>query len=102
LQPLKLGWRERRFDVVTSWTIYIPPGRFEPRLGVSPGKGYCTNQLSIGGAAIFDTTRTRLISALASYEFNTRKRGIDVRRGNMFQIQGGAGVGVTNLLMVGV
>jgi hypothetical protein len=101
LQPLKLGWREPRFDVVTGWAVYIPTGRFEPR-GLSAGRGYWTHQLSIGGAAFFDTARTRLVSALASYEINTRKRGIDIRRGNMFQVQGGAGFGVAKLLTVGV
>jgi hypothetical protein len=82
--------------------IYVPTGRFEPRTGTSPGKGYWTNQLSVGGAAYFDTAHTQLVSVLANYEINTRKRGIDIRRGNMFQLQGGAGVGIAKLLTVGV
>jgi hypothetical protein len=102
VQPLKVGWREPRFDVVSGWMIYVPTGRFEPRTGTSPGKGYWTNQLSVGGAAYFDTAHTQLVSVLANYEINTRKRGIDIRRGNMFQLQGGAGVGIAKLLTVGV
>jgi hypothetical protein len=101
LQPLKVGWRTPRFDVVSGWMVYIPTGRFEPR-GGGPGKGYWTNQLSLGGAAYFDTARTRLVSALASYEINGRKRGIDIRRGNMFQIQGGAGAGIAKQVMAGI
>ena len=69
---------------------------------MSPGRGYWTHQLSVGGALYLDSTRGNRLSALASYEQNTRKRGIDVRRGNMFQIQGGAGVNVRPILMVGI
>ena len=102
VQPLKLGWRQPRFDVVTGWAVYIPTGRSAPRSRASLGKGYWTNQLSLGGAAFFDSARTRLVSALASYELNTRKRGIDIRRGDMFQIQGGAGARVKKAVLVGV
>jgi hypothetical protein len=102
LQPIKVGWRERSFDVVSSYAAYVPTGHFEPRTGVSPGRGYWTHQLSVGGALYLDSTRGSRLSALASYEQNTRKRGIDVRRGNMFQVQGGAGVSVLPILTVGL
>ena len=49
-----------------------------------------------------DSTRSRRISALASYDQNTRKRGIDIRRGNMFQVQGGAGANVRRVVTLGV
>lgn len=102
VQPVKLGWRQRRYDVVTAYVAYVPTGHFEPRSGVSPGRGYWTHQLSLGGALFADSTRTHRISALASYERNTRKRGIDIRRGDMFQIQGGAGASVKRLAMIGL
>ena len=101
LQPIKVGWRRPRFDVVTSYMAYIPTGHFEPG-GVSAGRGYWTHQLSVGGALYSDSTRARRFSALASYDQNTRKRGIDIRRGNMFQIQGGAGASVTRVLTIGI
>jgi hypothetical protein len=102
VQPVKLGWRQRRYDVVTAYVAYVPTGHFEPRSGVSPGRGYWTHQLSLGGALFADSTRAHRISALASYERNTRKRGIDIRRGDMFQIQGGAGASVKRLAMIGL
>ncbi len=101
VQPIKVGWSGRRFDVVGGYMVYIPTGHFEPKTGVSPGQGYWTHQLSTGGALYLDSTRGSRISALASYDENTRKRGIDVRRGNMFQIQGGAGAAVHRFVMFG-
>jgi len=101
VQPMKLGWRERRFDVVTAYVAYVPTGHFEPK-GVGPGRGYWTHQLSVGGALYADSTRSSRASALVSYERNTRKRGIDIRRGDMLQIQGGAGASVHRLATIGV
>src|SRR5262249_31805369 len=88
IQPLKVGWRRPLFDVVTAYMVYAPTGKFEPR-GGGAGRGDWTHQLSLGGALFQDTTRANRISALASYEINSRKRGIDIRRGDIIQIQGG-------------
>jgi hypothetical protein len=101
VQPIKVGWRQPRFDVVTAYMVYAPTGHFEPK-SAGPGRGYWTHQLSLGGALFADSTKTHRLSALASYERNTRKRGIDIRRGDMFQIQGGAGAGVHKLATLGV
>jgi hypothetical protein len=102
VEPIKVGWRERRFDVVSSYAVYAPTGHFEPRGQANTGRGYWTNQLSVGGALFSDSLRTRRASVLASYEMNTRKRGIDVRRGDMFQLQGGAGANVARTVVAGV
>ena len=102
VQPIKVGWRHRRFDVVTAYVVYAPTGHFEPRKGGSPGRGYWTHEVSVGGAVFADSTRRRRLSLLASYDQNTRKRGIDIRRGNMFQVQGGAGANLTQIITVGL
>ena len=101
VQPIKVGWRERRFDVVTGYAVYVPTGHFEPRGGANLGHGYWTHQLSLGGA-VRDSAQTFRASALASYEMNTRNRGIDIRRGNMLQLQGGAGAAVRKIFTIGV
>ena len=101
VQPLRVGWRHPHFDVATAYNVYVPTGKFEPR-GGGVGAGHWTHQLSLGGALFSDTTRTNRASAMASYDINTRKRGIDIRRGNVIQIQGGAGVGVAKVLTIGV
>jgi len=102
VQPIKVGWRRRRFDVVTGYAAYVPTGHFEPRGGANLGHGYWTHQLSVGGAVHADSARRFRASALASYEMNTRMRGIDIRRGNMLQVQGGAGAAVRKVFTIGV
>jgi hypothetical protein len=102
VQPVKVGWRARRFDVVTAYALYAPTGHFEPRGGGSTGRGYWTHQLSLGGAVYADSLKRYRASALASYELNTRKRGIDIRRGDMLQAQGGAGAAVRRTVTIGL
>jgi hypothetical protein len=101
-QPIKVGWRRRRYDVVTAYMVYVPTGHFEPRSGAGPGRGYWTHELALGGALFGDSTRGRRLSALVSYDQNTRKRGIDVRRGDMLQIQGGAGANLARIVTLGL
>jgi hypothetical protein len=102
VQPIKIGWRQRHFDVVTAYVVYVPTGHFEPRGNSSTGRGYWTHQLSLGGALFADSARSRRASALMSFEQNTRKRGIDITRGDMLQVQGGAGTSVAAGVILGV
>lgn len=102
VQPLKVGWRWRRFDAVTSYALYVPTGKFEPRGGSGIGRGFWTQQLSLGGEAYLSDDRTRRVSVLASYDGNFRKRGIDITRGDTVQVQGGGGVGVAKVGVVGI
>ncbi|MGH7554645.1 MAG: transporter, partial [Longimicrobiales bacterium] len=88
VQPVKLGGRFDRVDIVGSYAFYAPTGHFEAER-LSIGRGYWTHEFSAGGAVYLDRERTRRFSVLASYDINQRKRDIDIARGNTFQIQGG-------------
>ena len=101
LQPIKAGWRRSGFDVVSSYSLYAPTGRFEPRGGSGVGQGFWTQEISLGGAAFLKGNRSRRMSALASYDINSRKRGIDITRGNTLQIQGGAGLPIAKVVTLG-
>jgi hypothetical protein len=102
VQPLKLGWRRGDFDVVASYTAYVPTGRFEPRAIGGIGRGHWTHQFSLGSAAYLSRNRLTRISALVSYDLNTNKRGIDIKRGNTIQVQGGAGIGLPANVTIGI
>jgi len=92
IQPLQLGWRQDRFDLVGSYAVYLPTGAFSLTGGKGVSSGQLTHQFSAGGTIYSSQSRSLFLSALASYELNLRKHTIDITRGNVFQIQGGAGV----------
>ena len=101
VQPVKLGARFNHFDVVAAYVFYAPTGHFEPRR-LSVGRGFWTHQFSAGGALYPDRKRTHRASLLASYDVNLRKHGIDITRGNIFQMQGGAGTRLAGPVDVGL
>ena len=102
VEPLKLGWGIDRFDVVTSYAFYVPTGAFQPGGGSGGvGRGHWTHQFSVGGAVFADAARRWRASALATYDLNTKKRGIDITRGDTVRIEGGAGARVFGVLDLG-
>ena len=90
IQPFRLGWRKRRYDLVTSYGIYLPTGRSPLAGGKRVTSGQITHEFS-GGGSFYFKERSRLLTGLASYQLNTRQRGIDITRGDSVQIQGGIG-----------
>jgi hypothetical protein len=99
--PLRVGWRVPHVDLVTSYAVYVPTGRFEPG-GSGVSSGHVTHQFSLGGAVLLDGRRRWRASALLSYDLNQRKRGIDITRGDTLQIQGGAGGRLLGVVDLGV
>jgi hypothetical protein len=91
IQPIRLGWRKERFDLVTSYSIYLPTGRSELAGGKGVSSGQITNEFSGGGTIYFNKDRTHFLSALAGYQLNSQQRGIDITRGDTIQVQGGIG-----------
>jgi len=99
---LRVGWQRPRYDVVTAYSVYAPTGNFDPQDAASVGRGYWINQLSLGGAIVFDRTKDQRASVLISYERNQPRRGIESKRGDLLNMQGGAGASVYKNVTAGV
>jgi hypothetical protein len=103
VQPLRLGWRAQHLEVVTGFALYVPTGQAnsgDEQTGV--GRTQWGFETSLGGTAYFDAQKTWLLTALWSYEVSSRKLGIDVRRGDVVQVQGGAGKRMFRALEIGL
>jgi hypothetical protein len=92
LQPARLGWRGDRFDAIGSYGIYLPTGKSPLAGGQGLSSGQVTHQFAGGGSIFADKDRRFFLTALGSYDLNLRKHGVDITRGETFQIQGGMGV----------
>jgi hypothetical protein len=102
VQPIRLGWRRSRFDLVTGYSFYVPVGsttQDEGPTGVS--RGQWTHELSFGGTARFDRGGSWALSALGAWDINGRKIGIDITRGETIQVQGGVGKTFARIVSVG-
>ena len=67
--------------------------------GSGVSAGHVTHEFSAGGSIFADKNRSNFVTALASYDLNLRKRGVDITRGDTLQIQGGVGVSRLNGLV---
>lgn len=92
IQPVRLGWRGQQFDAIGSYAFYLPSGRSPLAGGQGLSSGQVTHEFAAGGSLFADTSRRVFLTALGSYDVNLRKHGIDITRGDTFQVQGGAGV----------
>jgi hypothetical protein len=102
LEPVKLGWRGDRVELVTNYSFYAPTGRFTVKGSGGIGYGQWTHEFSLGGTVYFDSHRTWHLSALASYDINLRKRSIDITRGATLQVQGGVGKTLLPFFDIGI
>lgn len=102
IQPLQLGWRWPRVELVAGYAFYVPTGRFEPGGGGGVSRAAWTHEGSLGNTVYFDGARTWYASALASYQQEQRKLGIDITRGAIVQLQGGAGKSLFGFVDAGV
>lgn len=102
VQPIKLGWRTKRLEVVTAYAFYAPTGGSEPGGNDGVGRGSWTNEFSLGGTVLFDAARKWRFSVMSSVDVNERKRDVDITRGATLQIQGGFGFTPVRIVDVGV
>ena len=99
VEPLMVGWRQKYFDAVASYSFYAPTGQLD-RKGL--GQPQWAHQFSAGGTFFFDDERGWRLSALTSYNLYQKKNGIDVTRGDSVQIQGGLGGKFSKLIDFGL
>jgi hypothetical protein len=102
VQPLKLGWRSGPAEVVAAYAFYPPTGNLDDEGTTGLGKGQWVQEFSLGGTVRFGPGGSFNASALSSFDIYGTKVGVDVRRGDSLQVQGGLGVTVLRVLDVGV
>ncbi|MBU6281662.1 transporter [bacterium] len=99
IEPVRLGWRLPRVDVVGGYDVYAPTQQLN-RGGIA--RSQWTHQLSAGGTLWLDDQRGFRISALASWNIYERKPDVDVTRGQTVQVQGGIGGRFLRIVDLGV
>jgi len=102
VEPLRLGWTPGRAEIVVGYAFYAPRTEFQPGPRGSVSRGQWTHQFSLGSTLYADGARTWHLSALASYEWNGKKLGADITRGDDLQIQGGVGKTIARIVDVGL
>lgn len=91
IQPIQLGWHNKRADFVFSYQMYLPTGKFNAGASDNSGLGMFMNEFSAGTTLFFNDKKTIHFSALASYEINGKKKDTDIKTGDILSVEGGLG-----------
>lgn len=91
VQPIQLGWHNKRADFVFSYQLYLPTGKYELGASNNSGLGMFMNELSAGTTLFFNDKKTFHFSALAAYEMNGKKKDTNIKTGDILSIEGGLG-----------
>ena len=86
--PLLLGWHGPQWDAVAAAGMWLDTA--STREPASPGKGFKSTMLTGGLTYYFDGAKTITGSALARYEFNSRKDN-GIRPGQQLTVEWGLG-----------
>lgn len=91
IQPIQLGWHNKRADFVFSYQMFLPTGKYEAGGSDNSGLGMFVNEFSGGTTLFFNDKKTFHFSALTSYEINGKKKDTDIKTGDILSIEGGLG-----------
>jgi hypothetical protein len=107
VEPINLGWHLPRFDIQAAFGFWAPAGSYNPRQVINTGLGRWAEMLSLGGVAYLDPQREWYVYDWVRYLTHQRQRGIDLRVGDDFITEVGAGrqfstsLGPVNLGLIG-
>ncbi len=97
-----VGWHLERWDFSAATGVWFPVGDFNPTAAVNIGKGFWTGMFTAGATYYFNQEKTWHISALARYQTNSRKNGIEIRPGDDFLVEWGLGKTIAQNWNVGI
>jgi hypothetical protein len=89
--PITLGWRLPRANVNAAAGFFAPTGRYTAGADDNLGKGMWSWELSGGTTLFLDAQKSWSVSASGFWETHTKKADSDVKVGQLFTLEGGAG-----------
>jgi hypothetical protein len=93
IEPLLLSWHEKQFDFAAGYAVWVPTGNFDTSSEIkyltSPGNGYWSHMLTLGGVWHPDEAKTWSLSLLGRYEICHEQDHTHVTPGNMATLEWG-------------
>ncbi|SEA71554.1 Uncharacterized conserved protein [Desulfuromusa kysingii] len=90
-EPFALAWHGKRWDAALGLAVIAPTGEYDVDEAASPGLGYWSGMLTLGGTYFFDDHRSLSISAATRTLVHTEQDDTGVTPGSEFVIEYGLG-----------
>lgn len=91
LEPFALAWRQPRWDASFALAVIVPTGHFEGDEPASPGLGYWSGMMTVGGTLYLDDQKTWSASVLTRTLINGEQEDTDITPGSEFVAEYGIG-----------
>lgn len=91
LEPFALGWHQPRWDATFALAVVLPTGHFEGNEPASPGLGYWSGLMTVGGTYYFDEQKTWSASVLTRTLINSEQEDTNITPGSEFIAEYGIG-----------
>ena len=91
VEPINLGWRFSRLDVVGTFGFFAPVGNYSSNRLINNGLGRWAEMFGLGAIGYLDAERSWSISAMTRYLTHQSQQGVDIRVGDDFVIEWGLG-----------
>ncbi|WP_299795005.1 transporter [uncultured Shewanella sp.] len=91
LEPLALFWFRENYEAALGLSVIAPTGDYDSTDAASPGMGYWSGMLTLGGTYYLDAEKSWSISGLTRTLVHSEQEDTDVRPGAEFIIEGGIG-----------
>ncbi len=89
IRPLWLGWNLDRFDVGTSYGIYVPSGKYDAGDADNVGLGMWTHEFMANVAFYLDEQKGTALTLAGVYEIHHEKDDVDITPGSHFSLNAG-------------
>ncbi len=91
LQPISLGWHFKRADAITSYTMYLPTGRYTNGATDNTGLGMWGHEIAVGTTVYLTENRQYHAATVASFTFQSAKEDSETKVGTQMNLDGGVG-----------
>jgi hypothetical protein len=106
IEPLLLSWHFKQFDVAAGYAVWVPSGNFDASTMLnyltSPGNGYWSHMLTLGGVWYPDEKKTWAVSLLNRYEICHEQDQTRVTPGNMVTLEWGVSKTIGHVTDIGL
>lgn len=101
-EPFGLTWHKPRWDAAIALAVIAPTGEYDINKAASPGLGYWSGMLTLGGTLFFDEKQSWSLSALTRTLVHTEQTDTKVTPGSEFVIEYGLGkqIPINDKLMI--
>jgi hypothetical protein len=91
VEPFVLAWHKPRWDMTVGLGIIMPTGEYDATKLASPGLGYWSGMLTVGGTYYLDDKKSWSVSALTRTLVHTEQQDTNVTPGPELVVEYGIG-----------